>query len=84
MFKAQNCIEFRLKLLIKLLVWTHLEHHQVDQVDHGDDEAHEEQALGLLDAQLAEAAEEDGDDPTEHVPRARPHVGTQLGEYRMQ
>ena len=34
--------------------------------------------LCLLDGELAEAAEEDGDDPGEHVPRTRPHVGTQL------
>ena len=34
--------------------------------------------LCLLDGELTEAAEEDGDDPGEHVPRTRPHVGTQL------
>ena len=34
--------------------------------------------LCLLDGELTKAAEEDGDDPGEHVPRTRPHVGTQL------
>ena len=45
----------------------HLQHHQVDEVDHGDHQRHQQQTLRLLDRELTEAAEHDGDDPAEHV-----------------
>ena len=45
----------------------HLQHQQVDQVDHGDHQRHQQQPLRLLHGQLAEAAEHDRHDPTEHV-----------------
>ena len=52
----------------------HLEDQEIDEVDHGDHQGHQQQPLRLLHRQLAEAAEHDGDNSTEHVLEAKVYV----------